>query len=160
MAGVSPFKGKSVLELGAGCGLVGIVLAKLGAASVTLTDLEPALPLLSENIQLNKAHACNASALSWGSSEALRALTPPFDYVIGADIMYIIEVIDLLVVTLRHAMGKESVCYMGYGRNRRALETFLKATLDYFCIEELESSQFHPDFFSPDMSIIKLTLKS
>ena len=39
------FKGKRCVELGAGCGLVGVVLARVGA-EVVLTDLHPNLPLL------------------------------------------------------------------------------------------------------------------
>ena len=42
------FKGKRVLELGAGCGLTGLVLGRLGA-EVSLTDLEPARELLHRN---------------------------------------------------------------------------------------------------------------
>ena len=149
MLGTSPFKGKSVLEVGAGCGLVGLALAKLGSPRVVLSDLEAALPLLKRNIEVNGcSQTCAAAALSWGCESALRALSPPFDYVIGADVMYIVEVIPLLVSTLVLSMDETSVAYFGYGRNRRALEQFLEATLPHFKIESVDPAQFHPDFYS------------
>ena len=50
--GPSCFAGLSVLELGAGCGLTGCVLGRLGA-DVVFSDLEPALPVLRQNAQDN-----------------------------------------------------------------------------------------------------------
>lgn len=41
-----------VVELGAGTGLVGMLLARLGA-SVVLTDLKEMLPLLQDNVDAN-----------------------------------------------------------------------------------------------------------
>ena len=45
--------GRTVLECGAGCGLVGIAAALLGARRVVLTDLPTALPTLRLNAILN-----------------------------------------------------------------------------------------------------------
>ena len=45
--------GRRCLDLSAGCGLPGLALAKLGAASVTVTDLGPNLALLSKNSEAN-----------------------------------------------------------------------------------------------------------
>lgn len=48
-----PIEESIILELGAGVGLVGLVLAELGAQHVFLTDLEEAMDLLRQNIDLN-----------------------------------------------------------------------------------------------------------
>lgn len=45
--------GKRCLDLSAGCGLPGLVLAKLGAGAVVATDLQPNLPLLRKNAAAN-----------------------------------------------------------------------------------------------------------
>ena len=44
---------KRVLELGSGCGLVGIAAMLLGAKEVVMTDLQYALPLMKENVDRN-----------------------------------------------------------------------------------------------------------
>jgi len=46
------WKDKRIIELGAGTGLAGIALAKLGA-QVALTDMEHVLPILRENVATN-----------------------------------------------------------------------------------------------------------
>mmetsp|Transcript_22503 Transcript_22503/g.47070 ORF Transcript_22503/g.47070 Transcript_22503/m.47070 type:complete len:289 (-) Transcript_22503:1491-2357(-) len=47
-------EGKRILELGGGCGLVGIAAAILGAKHVIITDLSYALPLMKENVLRNE----------------------------------------------------------------------------------------------------------
>ena len=46
-------KGKNILELGAGTGLISLVLANIGANLVVCTDLPHALPLLKHNAKYN-----------------------------------------------------------------------------------------------------------
>lgn len=48
------FMGRTVLELGAGTGLVGIVASVLGAGRVILTDLPYALDNARENVERNR----------------------------------------------------------------------------------------------------------
>ncbi|GLT49072.1 hypothetical protein SLA2020_226550 [Shorea laevis] len=48
------FQGKSVLEVGAGAGLPGLVAARLGASRVVLTDVKPLLPGLLKNVEANR----------------------------------------------------------------------------------------------------------
>jgi predicted nicotinamide N-methyase len=52
-AGAGALAGRRAVELGAGCGLVSCVLARLGA-DVTATDMEGNLPLLRDNLAANR----------------------------------------------------------------------------------------------------------
>jgi len=68
-----PAPGLRCLELGAGVGLVGIALARLGAA-VTLTDKPPLVGLLRRNIAANWL---GSPCVRWGQSpQRLHVLSP------------------------------------------------------------------------------------
>ncbi len=64
------WSGKRVLEVGAGCGLVGLALGLQGA-DVVLTDREEVVPTLKENVQRNINALiqvrCNATHKSAGN---------------------------------------------------------------------------------------------
>ncbi|KAG2498939.1 hypothetical protein HYH03_003129 [Edaphochlamys debaryana] len=94
--------GARVVELGSGPGLVGILLAKLGA-KVYITDIPKVLPLVEANVEANgvgvsqrrgagQGHAL-VEPLEWGTpgyEEAARALAAePVDWVLAADCCYI-----------------------------------------------------------------------
>lgn len=83
--------GASVLELGAGLGLVSIVASCLGASAVVATDGDKAiLPVLQRNIlrNLDSSHApVDVRQLWWGDVPAARTLGS-FDMIIGSDLVY------------------------------------------------------------------------
>ena len=78
--------GHSFLELGSGCGAVGMYVAKRGAQQVVLTDLPPALALLRRNLSANGLR-CSACALPWGQRELPTEVSSqlPFDFVLASD---------------------------------------------------------------------------
>ena len=81
-------RGKTVVELGAGPGLPGIVAARLGAARVVLTDLPGELELLRSNAAKNGVEAtASAAACAWGDARAAAALGR-FDVVLCSDVLY------------------------------------------------------------------------
>jgi len=81
------FRGCRVLELGAGCGFVGLALATCGA-SVTLTDKAALRPLLDLNAALARDEGRDVSVrvLDWAAP--LPHDLPPFDLVVGCDLLY------------------------------------------------------------------------
>ncbi len=55
-------KDKTILELGAGTGAVGLAASLLGAQSVLLTDLPHLVPCLQANIQVSSTPAAHTAA--------------------------------------------------------------------------------------------------
>lgn len=94
------YVGAKAVELGAGVGVVGIVLAKLGACVIS-TDLQKVLPLLDTNVRENnvtldqsKTHGwVQVEELEWGAAgsieKAKSLATPAPDFVLAADCCYI-----------------------------------------------------------------------
>lgn len=90
-------EGKSVLELGAGTGFLGMLAAKhLGAKHVTTTDGdEGVVKALLENMQLNGLHdeqTMQANVFRWGADLKEDWIEKdydlwPYDVIVGADIV-------------------------------------------------------------------------
>ncbi|OAE20267.1 hypothetical protein AXG93_4010s1040 [Marchantia polymorpha subsp. ruderalis] len=93
--------GKRVIELGAGCGLAGLGMALLGC-DVVVTDQIEVLPLLLRNVERNLSRAkytasdcsymgsigkVDVAELDWGNETHITATGPPFDYIIGTDVL-------------------------------------------------------------------------
>jgi predicted nicotinamide N-methyase len=117
-------EGKAVLELGAGTGLVGLVCCFMGARKVILTDLPEALPLCSQNLDLNRCVMSDECVvytrkLSWGDDEDVsKVLTEAgsIDLIIGSDIVYhqSEEALTSLVKTISAASNPSTVVIIAY----------------------------------------------
>ncbi|KAI0959386.1 hypothetical protein AcW1_004223 [Taiwanofungus camphoratus] len=106
-------KGKSVLELGSGTGLVGLVAGVLGA-SVCITDQAPLLDIMSRNVSMNDlASSVFVAELNWG--EQLQQNIPRPDLILAADCVYFEPAFPLLVKTLADLVLDDSTevlfCY-------------------------------------------------
>lgn len=76
--------GKSVLELGAGLGMPGVV-AGLKGADVLQTDYIPeALAIAKQTAQMNDVQGIRTAVADWRNFE----INEGFDFIIGSDIMY------------------------------------------------------------------------
>ncbi|KAJ3198911.1 hypothetical protein HDU82_000888 [Entophlyctis luteolus] len=143
--------GASVIDLGSGTGIVGIACALLGADSCLLTDIDcPAvLDLLRANASSNLlAQTLSAPpgagsdrlastpapisvcALEWACApvvlpaEALRRV--PFDVVVGADVVYSMESVRLLVDTIDALCGPKTDVWIAHEHRDPAVsEEFL-----------------------------------
>uniref|UniRef100_K3WDD1 Uncharacterized protein n=1 Tax=Globisporangium ultimum (strain ATCC 200006 / CBS 805.95 / DAOM BR144) TaxID=431595 RepID=K3WDD1_GLOUD len=121
---------KSVVELGSGLGLVGIFCAMLGAARVTLTDIDDVVPLLQYNIDLNFAsspsseqnHDCVplAAAHFWGTTTSDLPEPHP-DVLVLSDVVYDPEGYVPLVTSLDALATPATVILMAH-RSRNPME--------------------------------------
>ncbi|NXC84628.1 MT21A methyltransferase, partial [Cercotrichas coryphoeus] len=152
MGGID-LRDRSVIELGAGTGLLGIVVTLLGksffvsfkanhncSARVTITDRAAALELLESNVQANLPPELRPRAvvkeLTWGKD--LDNFPPgAFDFVLGADIVYLEETFAELLQTLEHLCSERTVillsCRIRYERDLQ----FLKMLRERFSVSEV-----------------------
>merc|ERR1711865_504113 len=84
------WRGKRVVELGSGTGVVGLAASVLGAKEVGLTDVAANSQLLAYNAQehLDAGRHVTVDTLVWGSAIPERYLANPADVVIACDVIY------------------------------------------------------------------------
>ena len=78
------FRGRTVLELGAGTGLPGVVAASLGARVVQTDRQEGALAVCRLNGERNRAAGIEYRPADWAAWDDVRT----YDWIIGSDILY------------------------------------------------------------------------
>ncbi|KAM8721868.1 protein N-lysine methyltransferase METTL21A [Acanthopagrus schlegelii] len=132
-------KGRQVIELGAGTGLVGIVAALLGAR-VTITDRQPALDFLSANVKANlppdSQGSVVVSELTWGEGLE-RYPAGGFDVVLGADIVYLEDTFVPLLRTLEHLCSDSTVVLLACKIRYKRDTDFLDMLKQPFRVEEV-----------------------
>mmetsp|Transcript_41824 Transcript_41824/g.131888 ORF Transcript_41824/g.131888 Transcript_41824/m.131888 type:complete len:394 (+) Transcript_41824:98-1279(+) len=113
--GMESFRGRRVLELGAGCGFVGLAAASLGAI-VTLTDRSDHLENLSKNADLNTSmeNVVDVAALDWDDREAARRFSEPFDWILASDVVYEQDSHSSLRDLLHSLVGHETIVLISY----------------------------------------------
>ena len=92
MESVRPLMGEgplSVLEIGAGCGAVGIALA-LNGDEVLVTDNQPeVLEILRENVERNEVGSnASVAALDWEKPPSLALASRGWHLIVAADVVY------------------------------------------------------------------------
>ncbi|XP_042311827.1 EEF1A lysine methyltransferase 3 isoform X1 [Sceloporus undulatus] len=151
------FWDKKVIELGAGTGVVGIVASLLGG-DVTITDLPVALKQIEENIHRNLPVKClgrtRVCALSWGVDH--KTFPRNYDFILGADIVYLKDTFPLLIRTLQHLCSAQSTIYLSSKmRQEHSTALFFETLLPLHFTSKLA---FRDDV--DNINIYKVTSKS
>lgn len=112
-----------ILELGAGTGCTGLLVAKaaIGGCDCTITDLPELIDIMNSNIQRNFEEKydrkVNARVLRWGINEDYFPESEEqeaYDVIFGADIVASIYDPTALVLTLHSLAGENTKIYMSY----------------------------------------------
>jgi predicted nicotinamide N-methyase len=163
--------GKRVIELGAGCGLAGIAMALLGC-DVVVTDQVAVLPILLRNVERNLARArytasdnvyqgsignVEVAELDWGNNAHAAALEPPFDYIIGTDVVYIEHLLEPLMSTILALAGPKTVVILGYEfRSSGVREQLDGLCKKHFHVKKVLHSKMDPKYQHPNIDLLIL----
>jgi predicted nicotinamide N-methyase len=121
------FISKRVLELGSGCGLVGLCAAFLGA-DITMTDMADIVPTLLANVNRNlkqESGIANVEELDWQNDAALHSIKNKkrWDIILATDVLYSPSCFELFLRALEVIADQHSIILVGY-KKRSEEETF------------------------------------
>eukprot|EP00500_Bicosoecida_sp_ms1_P002359 CAMPEP_0203814672 /NCGR_PEP_ID=MMETSP0115-20131106/5420_1 /ASSEMBLY_ACC=CAM_ASM_000227 /TAXON_ID=33651 /ORGANISM="Bicosoecid sp, Strain ms1" /LENGTH=305 /DNA_ID=CAMNT_0050723553 /DNA_START=98 /DNA_END=1012 /DNA_ORIENTATION=- len=145
---------KTVLELGSGTGIVGVVASILGARRVYLTDLPYALPTLQDTIERNalscKGHVA-AVPLDWTAPDDR---FDDVDIIVASDVVWVQELILPLVGVLEHLTAHRPdpplVILSHQTRSTASDELFFGALRRNFEVTTVPADEHHPEFRDAD----------
>lgn len=161
----SRFRGSTILELGAGTSLPGLVAAKVGA-NVTLTDDSSKAEVL-ENMtrvcELNNLN-CNVMGLTWGVWDATIFDLRP-NIILGADVLYDSSAFDDLFATVSFLLqnSPDTVFITTYhNRSGHHLIEFLMVKWGLNCVKLVDGFSFLPSrkasLLSGNIQLVEIVL--
>ncbi|KAF2300639.1 hypothetical protein GH714_014876 [Hevea brasiliensis] len=167
----SKLKGKRVIELGAGCGVAGFGMALLGC-EVVATDQIEVVPLLTRNVERNTSRitqmdansesfgSIKAAELDWGNQDHIRAVDPPFDYIIGTDVVYAEHLLEPLLQTVFALSGPKTTILMGYEiRSTSVHEQMLDMWKRNFEVKIVPKAKMDSKYQHPSIQLYIMGLK-
>ncbi|WJZ89753.1 hypothetical protein VitviT2T_008948 [Vitis vinifera] len=167
----SKLKGKRVIELGAGCGVAGFGMALLGC-DVVSTDQTEVLPLLMRNVERNTSRimqmnpgsdsfgSVEVAELDWGNEDHIKAVNPPFDFIIGTDVVYAEHLLDPLLRTIFALSGPKTTILLGYEiRSTNVHEQMLDMWKQNFEVKIIPKAKMDRKYQHPSIQLFIMGLK-
>lgn len=165
--------GKTVVEVGAGTGLLGLVLSRLGAARVTMTEYGPCLMHLQENIDANAQGIADSGAsartmvptsclLDWNDEELPAEVTAdPANIVLAADITVFPDTVGKIVDLLKRlaALRSDVIVIIGCQMRREAHDGFVDLASQSFRVQVIPQDSLHPDYRTDRHVLFQMTLR-
>jgi len=129
-----------VLEIGAGCGMLGMGLASTGFFDVMLTD--QSVEWLENNVELNRTLVgdnAKVASLNWGdegdAAQLEATLKAPFKLIVGSDVLYDHTSHASLVATIkRFALPGNATAVLTYP-TRQDEDAFLSVARKHFDVK-------------------------
>lgn len=167
----SKLKGKRVVELGAGCGVAGFGMSLLGC-DVISTDQTEVLPILMRNVERNTSRimqknpdtdpigSVNVAELDWGNQDHIKALDPPFDFIIGTDVVYAEHLLEPLLQTILALSGPKTSILIGYEvRSTSVHEQMLQMWRKNFVVKTVSRAKMDSKYQHPSIQLFIMSLK-
>jgi len=133
----------SVLELGPGIGMLGVVLARLGASRVLVTDNNPTvLRVASINARVNSASNVEVARLAFGADAAAKFRAKDaslFDRIVGADIVYSKDVVRPVFETVSAFLKDGGTFSVGFVQRDKAFALEFEVVCEEFGFELVHS---------------------
>ncbi|CAN4119402.1 unnamed protein product [Withania somnifera] len=168
----SKLRGKRVIELGAGCGVAGFGMALLGC-DVVSTDQTEVLPLLMRNVERNTSRimqtisdpdsfgSIQAAELDWGNETHIKAVSPPFDYIIGTDVVYAEHLLEPLLQTIISLSGPKTTILLGHEiRSTNVHEKMLEMWKRNFEVKTVSKAKMDSTYQHPSIQLYIMGFKS
>lgn len=168
----SKLRGKRVIELGAGCGVAGFGMALLGC-DVVSTDQTEVLPLLMRNVERNTSRimqtisdpdsfgSIQAAELDWGNETHIKAVGPPFDYIIGTDVVYAEHLLEPLLQTIIALSGPKTTILLGHEiRSTNVHEKMLEMWKRNFEVKTVPKSKMDSTYQHPSIQLYIMGFKA
>ncbi|XP_054814124.1 uncharacterized protein LOC129314659 [Prosopis cineraria] len=157
------FRSKRAVEIGTGCGVASMGLYLLGLSDIVLTDIAPVMPALKRNLKINRpvlGKNLKYSTLYWNNLDQIRALNPPFDFVIATDVVYIEESVGHLVSAMEALLTDDGVVLLGYQlRSPEAHKLFWELCEEVFAIDKVPHDHLHPEYAYEETDVYVLRKK-
>jgi len=91
---------RNIVELGAGTGVAGLAVARMGASCVTLTEHPEAMSILTENVSNAGIEGTTVMPLLWGEQTDMRC-----ELVLAADCCYDPSSLEAIAITIRQLLS-------------------------------------------------------
>ncbi|ORX41187.1 putative methyltransferase-domain-containing protein [Kockovaella imperatae] len=141
----SYLKGKKILELGSGTGLVGIAAGILEpTAEIWVTDQKQLLDLMERNVEYNGVSSnVHVDELNWGEQIPGHIPVNDLDMILAADCVYFEPAFPLLVQTLCDLIpiGKDIEMLFCWKKRRKADKRFFALLKKHFHSEHIEDAR-------------------
>lgn len=98
--------------------------------------------------------------MDWGNEDHIKTIGPPFDYIIGTDIVYAEHLLEPLLQTLFALSGPRTTILLGYEiRSTSVHELMFKMWKEFFEVKIVPKSKMDSKYQHPSIQLYIMGLK-